>query len=214
MEQLSLPYRIALIAIALIGAVWFVALRPKSDPVPAAAPSAATAPGVKGLSTAIDKAKGAAAQSDAANAAAGADNFVKPSVTPTGTSAAPGSSAAASDDGSVKDRAAGTDRSAAILADLRAGRVAVLAFAGKKAADDLQVRGALGNVDRHGGKVVVRAVSIDDVADYGAITEGVKVGQSPTVVVIGKNRKARTIVGITDSQEIDQLVGDLGGKGF
>jgi hypothetical protein len=67
--QLALPYRIALIAVLAACALWFVALRPKAeatDSTPLPAPSAATAPGTKGLATAVDKAKGAVATSDAA----------------------------------------------------------------------------------------------------------------------------------------------------
>lgn len=69
MAQLALPYRIALIAVLAACALWFVALRPKAeatDSTPLPAPSAATAPGTKGLATAVDKAKGAVATSDAA----------------------------------------------------------------------------------------------------------------------------------------------------
>ncbi|MEA2304036.1 MAG: hypothetical protein QOH43_1316 [Solirubrobacteraceae bacterium] len=69
MDQLALPYRIALLAVLAACALWFVALRPKAeatDSTPLPTPSAATAPGTKGLGTAVDKAKGAVATSDAA----------------------------------------------------------------------------------------------------------------------------------------------------
>jgi hypothetical protein len=55
--QLALPYRIALIAVLAACALWFVALRPKAeatDSTPLPAPSAATAPGTKGLASAVD----------------------------------------------------------------------------------------------------------------------------------------------------------------
>jgi hypothetical protein len=68
-DQLALPYRIALLAVLAACALWFVALRPKAeatDSTPLPTPSAATAPGTKGLGTAVDKAKGAVATSDAA----------------------------------------------------------------------------------------------------------------------------------------------------
>ncbi|MCW3016516.1 MAG: hypothetical protein JWO02_3608, partial [Solirubrobacterales bacterium] len=64
MDQLSLPYRIALVAFLVAAALYFVVLRPKDEPAPSATPAAApaaTAPGVKGLTTAVDKAKGAVA---------------------------------------------------------------------------------------------------------------------------------------------------------
>ena len=57
MQQISPPLRIALLAIVLIGALWFTVLRPKPDssadaPLP-------QAPGVAGLATATQKAQGA-----------------------------------------------------------------------------------------------------------------------------------------------------------
>jgi hypothetical protein len=67
-DQLALPYRIALIAVLAVCALWFVALRPKpetADTAPLPVPAHHTAPGVKGLGTAVDKAKGAVATSDA-----------------------------------------------------------------------------------------------------------------------------------------------------
>ena len=70
--------QIALVAVVLLAGMWFTVLKPKpaaetaeSTPVavtPAPAPSAPVAPGVKGLTNAVSKAKGAAATSDAANA--------------------------------------------------------------------------------------------------------------------------------------------------
>ena len=82
MTHLSRPYQIALAAIALIAAVWFIALRghsssssssgSSSPPAqPAASSSASTtpyhgaAPGVAGLTRAIEKARGAVAVSEA-----------------------------------------------------------------------------------------------------------------------------------------------------
>jgi hypothetical protein len=70
--------QIALVAVVLLAGMWFTVLKPKPAtdtaavaPV-AAAPAPATsepvAPGVKGLTSAIDKAKAASATSDAANA--------------------------------------------------------------------------------------------------------------------------------------------------
>ncbi len=58
MEQISAPFRIALVAIVVLGGVWFVALRPKSD---SAATPPPTAPGVQGLSNAVQKARATAA---------------------------------------------------------------------------------------------------------------------------------------------------------
>jgi hypothetical protein len=42
----------------------------------------------------------------------------------------------------------------------------------------------------------------------------VQVLQAPTILVIAPDHKARTIVGYTEVKEVDQMVSDLGGKGF
>jgi hypothetical protein len=70
--------QIALVAVVLLAGMWFTVLRPKPADTAAvkpatSAPAAASssepvAPGVKGLTSAIDKAKGASATSDATNA--------------------------------------------------------------------------------------------------------------------------------------------------
>jgi hypothetical protein len=80
MTQLSRPYQIALVAMGLLVAVWFVALRghssggggsSRSTPAGAAAPKPAapsssypSAPGVAGLTRAIQKAHGAVSESE------------------------------------------------------------------------------------------------------------------------------------------------------
>jgi hypothetical protein len=79
MSQLSRPYQIAIGAVAVLAALWFVALRGHSGSSGGGAPSAAppapapqapaaasghgTAPGVAGLTRAIEKARGAVAES-------------------------------------------------------------------------------------------------------------------------------------------------------
>lgn len=70
--------QIALVAVVLLAGMWFTVLKPKPaadtaavTPVavtPAPASSEPVAPGVKGLTSAVEKAKGASAASDAANA--------------------------------------------------------------------------------------------------------------------------------------------------
>ena len=66
----------------------------------------------------------------------------------------------------------------------------------------------------HHGNVVASAVPLGDVGRYEAITRGAQVLESPTVLVIGAGGKARAITGYTETQEIDQAVSDIGGKGF
>lgn len=244
MEQLSLPYRIALVAIVLLAPLYFLVLRPKDNsaaPPPATpvavapatttptASSGPTAPGVKGLSSAVDKAKNAAATSTSSAAAtdaaataatgsaasdAGAATATKPatpSTTPSPAASAPGTPAApATTTSPTPSKAAtGGDPSAPILTGLAHGRTEVVLFASRTATDDKAVRRAVQAIDRRGGKVQVRVVPIGRVGDYEAITRGVDVAQAPTVLVIGRKKEAHTIVGYTTTAELNQLVGDV-----
>jgi hypothetical protein len=61
--------QIALVAVVLLAGMWFTVLKPKpaSSPAPVAT-AAPVAPGVDGLTNAVDKAKAASATSDATNA--------------------------------------------------------------------------------------------------------------------------------------------------
>ena len=115
--------------------------------------------------------------------------------------------------GLAADAAPG-DPSRALLASVDAGKVVVVLFWNKNASDDRATRRGLRSIDLHGGKVVASAVPIGDVGRYEAITRGVQVLESPTVLVIGAGGKARAITGYTQAKEIDQAVSDIGGKGF
>ncbi len=242
MEQISLPYRIALGALLVIGALWFTVLRPK----PEAATPPPTAPGVAGLARATQNAKNAvaASKSSAAESQAAANRVGQTrSATPTKATAGVTKSTAAATSpkaGTAKSGTAtavvkhhrvvplktapgaatkpsptlvqadgGKDPSAPLLADLDHGRTVVLLFWNKKGSDDRAVRSAVKGVSRHHGKVVVKAVPASQVGDYEAITRGAQVLQSPTVLVIGKDKKAHPIIGFTYTGEIDQLVSDV-----
>jgi hypothetical protein len=216
-DQISLPYRIGLVALLVVGGLWFAVLRPK--PVTESQP-ATTAPGVTGLANDVTKAQGASDTSDAANAATdAAANAVDGSGTAptpsTGTATpAPGATSskpAASD--LAADAVAG-DPSRAVLSAVDAGKVAVVLFWNRKASDDRATRQALRHVERHDGKVVTRAIPVSQVGKYEAITRGAQVLESPTVLVIGAGGKARAITGYTQASEINQLVGVVGGKGY
>ena len=95
-----------------------------------------------------------------------------------------------------------------IVRDMRAGRVVVVLFWNAKGADDVATRGALREIDRHGGKVSVRVVPISRVARYPAITKGVTIAQSPTTLVIGRQRRTRVITGLSEPRELTQAVDD------
>lgn len=94
------------------------------------------------------------------------------------------------------------------MRDLAQGKVVVLLFWNSKASDDVATRGALRDLDRRGGKVVVRVVPIADVARYTTVTRGMKIAQSPTTVIIGRKGRSRVIAGLTEPRELSQAVGD------
>ena len=239
MDKISLPFRIVLIIALLFAVLWFLVLRPK--PVADVEP-AATPPGVTGLANdvtkankAVDASNAAAARREAAANAVGRSSTTattKPSTTsakpakPGATAAKPGATSAKpakpvapaavakpAKPGLADDAAPG-DPSRPLLASVDAGKVVVVLFWNKKASDDRATRRGLRSVDLHGGKVVASAVPIGDVGRYEAITRGVQVLESPTVLVIGAGGKARAITGYTQPKEVDQAVSDIGGRGF
>jgi hypothetical protein len=213
-DQLSLPYRVALVALVVVGGLWFVVLRPKSD----STSKSSAAPGVTGLANDVTKAKGAATASGAANAkiqSATGEATTSTPATPGSTAApqpgTPAKSTEPADTGLAADAVAG-DPSKPLLAAVDKGKVAVVLFWNKNASDDRATRQALRHVDLHHGKVVTQAVPIGDVGKYEAITRGAQVLESPTVLVIGAGGKARAITGYTQANEIDELIGAVGGK--
>lgn len=187
---------IALAATVILAALWLVALRPKAAQV-ADTPAAPV--------TAIAPAKDAAAAADAANAklSSVADGG--------GTAAAPAAAPAPSTAGAPAPIAAvkpANKRDAAVVRDIRARKVVVLLFWNPKGADDVATRGALRGIDRRGGKVAVHVIPISRVGQYESITQGVKVNQSPTTLVIDKERRSRAIVGLSERGELTQAVDD------
>jgi hypothetical protein len=228
-DQVSKPVLIALVAaVALIGAK-FTVLR-SNDGGGSSAPAAATAPGQAGLQSAIDKANNAvgvskqsATRSEQAAAAASGDasggtaapaaKASKHAVTKV-AKAAPAKPAPVAKPAKPLPKLAPGDKSGPMLADLAAGKVVVALFYNPHGSDDNAALRAVRAANRHHGRVIVHSIPIGDVGDYDAITTGVQVLQAPTIVVMGPNDKARTIVGYTEVKEVDQTVGDLGGKAF
>jgi hypothetical protein len=235
--------QIALVAVVLLAGMWLTVLKPKpdtgSDVQPTATPAASSssasqpvAPGVKGLATAVDKAKGAAAASDAANAkvqaatggtaasskaaakpaatkAAAKPKATKHAATTTAAKAKAAKPAAAKPGTKAATTAAATvDPSDRLLAFLDKGKTLVILFEGNGATDKA-AREAVHLTARHDPKHVVSAyVPIADVGKYEAITSDVQVLTSPTVLVIGKDHKATVLTGFVDATVIRQAVGD------
>ncbi len=105
-------------------------------------------------------------------------------------------------------RAAGARQEAAVLRDVRAGRVSVLVLWDRRGADDRAARRAALGVDRRDGRVRVHVAPLSRIAGFARLTQTVPVTQSPTTFVISRRGRARTVAGLTDRAEVDQLVRD------
>jgi hypothetical protein len=208
--QVSLPMRIVLLVAVLFSVAWFSFLRPGSV-TSGAATSAQEA--VQAPISAIDKAKAAAAAtdrassaSDAASDAAGGGTSSTPS-SPSGTKGGAGTPATgATKAGEAAKAAASGDVGARISSEVQAGKVVVVLFWDRRGADDRAARDAVRSLPDHGGKVATHVVPISQVGSLEGLTRGVSVTQSPTTIIINRKATARTLVGLTDPTQVDQLV--------
>jgi hypothetical protein len=223
MSQISPPIRILLVCAVAFMAAWMLFLRPSTDagtpavtePVPAA-----NAPVEAGGDTA-NSAAGKAVEA-ANNATAATDARVERIQNGTETGADAGQAANAQ---ATATQAPGAEQAAAgkpakpakgdagglplrVLKAIGDRKVVALLFWSPKAVEDQEVRKALRGIDRHHGKVLAHATHIKRIAAYQQITRGANVEQSPTIVVIDRNRTVRTLVGFVDRTSIDQAVSD------
>jgi len=221
MSQISPPIRILLVCAVAFMAAWMLFLRPKDD---AGTPAAATptapssrpveAGGAKADSLAgkaVEKANEATAAQDARaeELAGGAGETAASAPSTTAAAAADDPAATGDDHGKLtKKAAAAGGLPLRVLRALGERKVVVLLFWTPRAAEDKAVRKALGGIDRHKGKVVAHATHVKRIAAYGQITRGADVEQSPTIVVVDRNRKVETLVGYVDRVTIDQAVTD------
>jgi len=224
MSQISPPIRILLVAVIGLCAAYMLFLRPKEEAVPAATPAAATTPvPAKDPNAPTSSKPGAAVQQavrGADTASARADQAAGGAITETENGATPGSSTgavpgvtgAATGQASVPSAPVTKEALKRLPKDVRGAvknrKVFVMLFYNNRSYDDRAVRRELSKVDRFGGQVFVDAHWIKSVGRYQAITGGIDVDQSPTVVVADRNLKAETLVGYVDHQTIDQLVVD------
>ena len=202
MSQISPPIRIVLIAVIGLMAAWMLFLRPKTEPVAAPAPAPATAPGVTGLTDAVDGAKAAGAAQEAR------DGKLQEATGETGTGAAAATKPGAKGAPAAAESAAAKTLPKPVRKALAGNKILVLAFFNPKASDDRAVKRSLRDVNRWNGEVAVRSAHISRVSRFGAVTRGVDVQQSPTIVIVDRNEKAERLVGFEDTLSIDQAVVD------
>lgn len=229
MSQISPPIRILLVAVIGLCAAYMLFLRPKEETAAPAAPAAATTPvPAKDPNATTNSKPGAAVQQAVRggnNASARADQAAGGAIGETESGAVPGSSTPASSGvntnpvaqapatGQTSAPAAVTkEQLASLPKNVRKAvlkrKVLVLLFYNNRSSDDRAVRRELAHVSHYGKQVFVDAHWIKNVARFQAITRGVDVEQSPTVVVADANLKAETLVGYVDRDTIDQMVVD------
>jgi hypothetical protein len=225
MSQISPPIRILLVCAVAFMAAWMLFLRPSTEtgdpaaeaPVPAATAKPVEAGGADANSAAgkiVEKANEATAATDArveriANGTeTAADATSAANGQPATATAAPkpASAPAADAPGKVDKKTSGLPLR--VLRAIGERKVVVLLFWNPKAADDKAVEDALAGIDRHKGRVLAHAAHIKRIAAYQQITRGAQVEQSPTIVVVDRDRKVQTLVGYVDRTSIDQAVTD------
>jgi hypothetical protein len=213
MSQISPPIRIVLVAAVAFLAAWMLFLRPKAEVVPPPAPAASTAPAKQPGSTAqsaagklVQKAENAKATAEsAAKARAGESTSTPAAPTATAPAAKPAASAA---------QKLGVDPQAlaSLPRDVRnaivARKIVVLGFFNREALDDRATKKQLAKVHRFHGRAVVHAASIQSVQRYQVIARGVDVSQSPSIVVIDRDRKAQLLTGFVDHVAVEQAIVD------
>jgi hypothetical protein len=212
--------RIALLAVLAFAGLWLVALRPKvvgPGSEPAAAPvTSAPAKAEKAVATA----NGASAEreSTAKATSEGKAPAAKPAVEKADPAPAPAAKAkpaaksaeisgpAATPGDGVRKARDEKSKVKRVLADIDAKKVVVLLFWDRRSSDDREVYRAVESSERHGGKVSVRAAPIQNLGDYDAITKGLPIASSPSVVVLDRQKRATVISGLTVKAEVDATV--------
>jgi hypothetical protein len=267
----------------LLVLVWFVALHGHTagsgsggSPASVSAPSASSpasnpaaptsvyhgkAPGVEGLTRAIDKAHGAVAQSQQNDkqlqekSAQASSQGAQGTTQASGPAQANGSVAGAQVNHSAttkapartvtqpvhpaskpsSTKAAGASpalppRQVTVEKELKQGEVVVLLFWSRKGADDVAVHSELRlllaahrqirasdhlplvrrlvkavglELDK---KIAVHYASASQVASFGSFTRTVQVYQTPTIVIVNKKGKTRTLTGLADAYSIEQTI--------
>ncbi len=215
MTHASRPLIALLIATVLLFALWLIALKPSGS---GNGQKSSSNQGLGQYQADINAAHHAVTTANAAGARAGADP-AGAAATPTPTAKAParGAHAASTTTGAThagaSARSASGPRSAvsrlsAVEHALRSHKVLALLFYNPAAPDDRAVQQELAGVPTHGARVFKLAIPLNEIGGYMAITSGVPVNLSPTLVLVAPDGQADEIVGYADPFEISQRLDD------
>ena len=220
-SQISPPLRIVLVAVIGLIAAWMLFLRPKTEPTPAPTPAPATAPGVTGLSKAVDKAKDASAASDKANEkvqkATGDDDAAKADAGKSGSAKETAPQFVTGRELPLEPLTAEQtkDLPKPIVKALDKRQVFVVGVFDTKekrwarmARDDRAVRRELSKTNRYKGEVVATSSTLGKLSSLNAVIGDLGVTQTPSVVVVDRNRKAVVLTGFVERNAINQAIAD------
>jgi hypothetical protein len=211
MYHVSRPLIALLVGSVAFFALWTVALKPSSST------GSGGSSGVGSYQSAIDKAHQAVASSNGPSGAHAGSVATSPASNQAPTRPAPAAAtqqttAAASAVRPIvtarRPARAATRRLGVVQEALRQHKVLALLFYNPAAADDRALKSELAAVPTHGARVLELAVPLRELARYTVVTSQVPVNASPTLVLVGRDRRATTIVGFADRFEIAQRVAD------
>ena len=95
-----------------------------------------------------------------------------------------------------------------VQAQLKAGDVVVVLFWDHKGADDVAVQHAVNAAVQGQAHVVLYQALAGEVASFGAITRGVQVFGTPTLLFVNEHAHAAVVTGLTDTMSIRQAITD------
>lgn len=253
MTHISRPFQIALAALVLFIAVWFIALRGHSggesssssapssaSSSPSSRPSASqsapgggtpaskggvyhgSAAGVEGLSRAIQKARGAVAQSQQNTKQQGsaqsshatqkhnAQTQASQSHSAKQTQTEQKQSQQAQNSQQSKAASGVPAMQAVIEGELKHGKVVAVLFWNPNGAVDATVRRELRAAGRaQHGKLAVHVARSKQVGSFGSFTHTVQVYSTPTILLINTKGTTSSLTGLTDSFSIGQAIKEL-----
>jgi hypothetical protein len=227
MTQISRPFQIALAAIVLLAAVWFVALRGHSSggnstgstpavstPAPStnarstSATHASSTPSAAGLTRAIAKAQSVVARDerDAKQlqrkaAATRTTHASRPAAKPHAVA-------------HPQSAASSTSKQTLVEGELKHGQTVIVLFWNPQSTVDVAAHRQLELLQALHAKprlsqdkdIAVHYSAAGEVGQYGTITGSLQVLQTPTMLVIAPNGKTKTLSGLIDAYAIQQAI--------
>jgi hypothetical protein len=225
MTQLSRPFQIVLAALAVLVALWFVALRPHVSGTSGGAGSSASVsrpakPAAKPKAGHTTVTHATTTTTTTTHAATGAHSTTK--TTTHTTTAHAGAAHTSTAHATIVKRSTPAPKPASkhpnsaagvpsgqseVEGQLKAGKTVLILFWNPHGAEDIAVHKALPAVERKlGRKIAVHYARASHVGSYGAVTHAVQVNQTPTLLIVNRHGQATTVTGLSDAFAIEQAI--------